>query len=170
MALTSSTPGRTRAINVFRVGNAFRLVDLPGYGHGSRQEYMETVGEYMRRRKPLQVVCQLIDGRHGFKDNDDEALDLLVQSERHVQLVLNKCDVLTVGQIREQVSRGEREKKGRKRPFCGSYLLYLICKGTLPCQMLKTNDAMTAKLLYGDRHHPLPENRIEKLRHVIAVR
>ena len=32
LARTSSTPGKTRLINVFLLNGAFHLIDLPGYG------------------------------------------------------------------------------------------------------------------------------------------
>ena len=33
LAHTSSTPGRTQAINFFRIENRWTFVDLPGYGY-----------------------------------------------------------------------------------------------------------------------------------------
>ena len=33
LAKTSSTPGLTKMINYFLINNAFRFVDLPGYGY-----------------------------------------------------------------------------------------------------------------------------------------
>ena len=35
IARTSSTPGRTQAINFFSVADRFYMVDLPGYGFAS---------------------------------------------------------------------------------------------------------------------------------------
>ena len=33
LAKVSATPGKTRLINVFRVNDAWHLIDLPGYGY-----------------------------------------------------------------------------------------------------------------------------------------
>src|SRR5207342_1166752 len=33
LARTSSTPGRTRALNFFLIDESYRFVDLPGYGY-----------------------------------------------------------------------------------------------------------------------------------------
>ena len=33
LALTSSTPGKTKMINYFLVNSSFKFVDLPGYGY-----------------------------------------------------------------------------------------------------------------------------------------
>lgn len=47
VAVTSRRAGRTRSLNLFRAGERFRLVDVPGYGHGSTVQHMEAVGEYI---------------------------------------------------------------------------------------------------------------------------
>jgi GTP-binding protein EngB required for normal cell division len=47
VAITSRRAGRTRSLNLFRAGERFRLVDVPGYGHGSTVQHMEAVGEYI---------------------------------------------------------------------------------------------------------------------------
>jgi GTP-binding protein len=33
LARTSSTPGRTRSVNFYRINDWFRFIDLPGYGY-----------------------------------------------------------------------------------------------------------------------------------------
>ena len=37
IAKISGTPGKTRLINFFDVGEHYRIVDLPGYGYAARQ-------------------------------------------------------------------------------------------------------------------------------------
>ena len=34
LARVSGAPGKTRTINFYRINDAFRIVDLPGYGYG----------------------------------------------------------------------------------------------------------------------------------------
>ena len=34
LARVSGNPGKTRTINFYRINDAFRIVDLPGYGYG----------------------------------------------------------------------------------------------------------------------------------------
>src|ERR1700756_4741243 len=38
IAKISSTPGKTRLINFFDVGENYRVVDLPGYGYAARDK------------------------------------------------------------------------------------------------------------------------------------
>ena len=51
IARTSKTPGRTREINFFRIGNNKHLVDLPGYGYAKvskkeRHSWVKMVKDY----------------------------------------------------------------------------------------------------------------------------
>ena len=52
LARTSKTPGRTQTINFYALGDAARLVDLPGYGYARvskdmRAQWRELVGGYL---------------------------------------------------------------------------------------------------------------------------
>src|SRR4030095_2880619 len=58
LARTSSTPGRTQALNFFLVNNRFRFVDLPGFGFAKvpqriRSSWGEMVTSYLAKRTQL---------------------------------------------------------------------------------------------------------------------
>ena len=93
LARTSNTPGRTQAINFFRLGAvgdpkreakpnpALMLVDLPGYGYARASkdrvaEWTHLVDAYLKGRAGLRRTCLLIDARHGFKDSDRQAMKM----------------------------------------------------------------------------------------------
>ncbi len=72
----SSTPGRTRLINFFRVVAArddgqereLRFVDLPGYGYAKvskaeREKWLPFVDQYLSERASLKVLVLLVDSR-----------------------------------------------------------------------------------------------------------
>ncbi len=76
---TSSTPGCTRALNLFSVGledgSAYRFVDLPGYGYAklSRAEKAKwgaMIEGYLRGRASLVAVVLLVDIRRGIEPDD----------------------------------------------------------------------------------------------------
>ena len=97
LARTSSTPGRTQQVNFFNLGEKLMITDLPGYGYAKApratvQQWTNLVGDYLQGRAQLRRVCLLVDGRHGFKDNDREIMNLLDQSAVSYQVVLTKCD------------------------------------------------------------------------------
>ena len=97
LARTSNTPGRTRELNFFQLGDTMRLVDLPGYGYAkaSRSEVQSWTGltlDYLRGRAPLRRACVLIDSRHGLKPVDAETMDTLDEAAVPYQVILTKTD------------------------------------------------------------------------------
>src|SRR5919205_1970365 len=58
LARTSSTPGRTQALNFFLINNRFRFVDLPGYGYARvpriiKAAWGEMATNYLAKRPQL---------------------------------------------------------------------------------------------------------------------
>lgn len=85
IARTSSTPGRTQLINLFRVHAGFgdfALADLPGYGFarapGSiRQSFGPMVEGYLEHRRALRAGLLLIDIRRGVQPDDQAVYEHL---------------------------------------------------------------------------------------------
>ena len=82
LARTSSTPGRTRAINYFLINDDFYFVDLPGYGwaragRDERRQWARLVDEYFEQALPAARVVLLIDGKVGATPLDVQALEFL---------------------------------------------------------------------------------------------
>ena len=118
LARTSNTPGRTQEINFFRLGDALVLVDLPGYGYaqapkGQVDAWTDLIERYLKGRQPLRRVCLLIDGRHGLKASDRDAMTLMDKSAASYQVVLTKMDKLNPGQRQPMVDKVAAELRGR---------------------------------------------------------
>ncbi len=99
LARTSRTPGRTRLINFFSVGDSLRLVDLPGYGYAKAPRSMseawgKSVEEYLYTRRSLAGVVLLMDIRHPLTALDRILLDGCRQVAIPVLAVLSKADKL----------------------------------------------------------------------------
>jgi GTP-binding protein len=100
IARTSNTPGRTRELNYFEVGEgAVALVDMPGYGYAKAEKrlvksWQSIIMGYLQGRPNLRRVFVLIDSRHGIKANDLETLDQLDEAAVNYQIVLTKADKL----------------------------------------------------------------------------
>ena len=97
LARTSNTPGRTQEVIFFDLAGRLLLVDLPGYGYAkvskSKQAiWTETLTAYLRGRPTLARVNLLVDSRHGLKDSDHVAMDLLDDAAVSYQVVLTKAD------------------------------------------------------------------------------
>ena len=103
LARTSSTPGRTQAVNYFLVNRRFYFVDLPGYGYAkagkeARREWAARVEGYFREEPPEAVVL-LVDGKVGATPLDVQAYQYLSGLGAAVVVAATKID---------QVSRGKR--------------------------------------------------------------
>lgn len=98
LARTSQTPGRTRELNFFDLGEGrLYLVDLPGFGYAkvSREQarrWMALTRDYLRGRANLRRVFLLIDVRRGIMQPDEEVMDLLDAAAVNYQIILTKAD------------------------------------------------------------------------------
>ena len=97
LARVSRTPGRTRQINFFALGDELMLADLPGYGFakaGKREiaEWNRTTAAYLQGRGQLRRLCLLIDARLGPGEADRAVMRQLDRAAVSYQLVLTKCD------------------------------------------------------------------------------
>ena len=109
LARTSNTPGRTRQINFFSLGESrLRLVDLPGYGYAraARSEVAAWTGlvdAYLRGRPNLRRAVLLVDIRRGLKPPDRRAMALLDRAAVAYQLVLTKTDKIAAAAVERHV-------------------------------------------------------------------
>ena len=99
LARVSSTPGKTREINFFRVNDAFHLVDLPGYGYArvsktARNAWRPLIEGYLRTSAHLRGVVQLIDSRHALSDDDHRMMQFLASLGVPTIVVATKVDKL----------------------------------------------------------------------------
>ncbi len=123
LARTSSTPGKTRLINVFELNEAFHLIDLPGYGFAKvdKQEkarWGNMMQKYFEQSSELLHVLTLVDIRHDPTQDDLQMNQYLRQMNIPYTVIATKSD---------KISRGARQKQ-----------LAPICRGLLvqPWQVL----------------------------------
>ena len=111
LARTSSTPGRTRAINFFEVRWAGKprpeviFADLPGYGYAKlsreiSQEWPKFIEPYLNERPTLALCVALVDVNVPPQDKDRQLLDFLNASGRDFLLIATKSDRLSNNQLR----------------------------------------------------------------------
>lgn len=97
LARTSSNPGATKGVHFFQVKDDFILVDLPGYGYAKVSKELSykmarMTEDYFSSRRLLKRVYVLVDGRHGLKESDKGALELLTELGIQTQIILTKMD------------------------------------------------------------------------------
>ena len=108
LAKASSTPGRTRLINLFLINKSFYFVDLPGYGYAkaSKQEqaqWQDLIGTYLENSKNLKRVFVLVDIRHTPTEKDELMVNYLYQYNIPFNIVATKADKISKSQINKQV-------------------------------------------------------------------
>jgi len=121
LARTSKTPGRTRCLNFFAVGETHAICDLPGFGyakmsHTDAAKIAHMLVEYVQGRNNLDAVAILVDCRRG---PDEEMLSLArMATERGIEViaVATKCDKLR--QSERAAARKRFESMGVAPIFC----------------------------------------------------
>jgi GTP-binding protein len=97
LAMASSTPGKTKLLNFFRINRNWSLVDLPGYGFAKvatqdKHEFNVAVAEYIEKRPNLATVFLLIDSRLEPQRIDLDFLAWLAERDTDIALIFTKAD------------------------------------------------------------------------------
>ena len=109
LAKTSSTPGRTRLINVFDFNDGlFRLIDLPGYGYAqagkqTKQEWGSLIEGYLQRSHLLRHTFVLVDIRHEPSKLDVLMTEYLYYYRMPFTVIATKCDKLSRAQVNKSI-------------------------------------------------------------------
>ena len=104
---TSSTPGATRGLSLFRASlrldggekAQLDLVDLPGYGFAvrsksERKSWGPMIEGYLEGRVSLRAVVLLVDVRRGLEDDDAQLIEYLAHVKRRTIVAITKVDKL----------------------------------------------------------------------------
>jgi GTP-binding protein len=114
---TSSAPGCTRAINIFRVrlrtetGEAhLDLVDLPGYGYAQRSKaerksWGPLIEGFLSERPGLRGAVVIIDVRRGVQDDDVQLLEFLESVGVTPIVVATKIDKLPASKRKPAIAK-----------------------------------------------------------------
>jgi GTP-binding protein len=110
LARTSKTPGRTRCLNFFAVGEALALVDLPGFGYAKmgRAEASKIavlMDEYLQRRANLAALVILVDARRGPEPEETTLAALCDSRGIDLIVVATKCDKLRRSEYPQALAR-----------------------------------------------------------------
>ncbi len=101
LAKTSSTPGRTRLLNLFDIDNGrFVLVDLPGYGYAKAskseiEKWSKLTDGYFTTTQSLVHTLALVDIRHEPTSLDKQMIAFLYASGKPFTVIATKADKLS---------------------------------------------------------------------------
>ena len=116
LARVSGSPGKTRTINFYRINDAFRIVDLPGYGYAkvSREitkDWDKMMGDFFEKRESLKRVVQLVDIRHEPTAQDVEMYDFLREYGLSGIICATKADKVSGNQKQNSISAIKKKLK-----------------------------------------------------------
>ncbi|MCH9032013.1 MAG: YihA family ribosome biogenesis GTP-binding protein [candidate division Zixibacteria bacterium] len=122
LAKTSSTPGRTQAINVFEIDSSYYFIDLPGYGFAKapisvKEKWAKLVDGYFRNCRELAGVIVLLDCRRIPSDDDLTLLDWLISRSAPFIIALTKSDKLGRGKLSQTMRSLEKVLPGGIIPY-----------------------------------------------------
>lgn len=99
LARISSSPGKTRLLNFFRINGDFLLVDLPGYGFAKapkseRESWGELIEAYLASGRVTHIFM-LVDIRHEPTADDKQMFQWILYYGVPFTLVATKADKLS---------------------------------------------------------------------------
>ena len=99
IARVSGHPGKTQALNFYRVNDDFFLVDLPGYGYARvpedvRDAWATLIDWYLSDSGTVRGVVHLVDARHEPTKHDLRMVGYLAEIGLPTLVVLTKMDKL----------------------------------------------------------------------------
>lgn len=97
---TSSTPGKTQALNFFTLNNQLAFVDLPGYGYAEvplsvKKQWAPMIQNYLQQRESLKLILFLFDIRRMPNEEDYKLIEWISHANKSMILVLTKVDKVT---------------------------------------------------------------------------
>ena len=113
LARTSSTPGRTQALNFFDINGEMLFVDLPGYGYAKvsqaeRQHWGKLIEKYLAQRATLVLCILIVDARHEPSPLDLQMKSWLEHFGLSFLVVTTKIDKLSANEQRASLMRARK--------------------------------------------------------------
>ncbi len=145
LARTSKTPGRTRCLNFFAVGDTLALCDLPGFGyakmsHDEAAKIASMMHEYIHGRVNLAAIAILIDCRRGPQQDELDLAAMAADRGIEVIPVATKCDKLR-----------RSERAAALKRFDAMRVAPIFCSATSG----EGIDALRRRILAVDRSDPV---------------
>jgi GTP-binding protein len=109
VARVSRTPGRTRAVNFYKVDNSYILADLPGYGfarasRAERQLWYELARSYIAGSSTLRGIVLLLEVRRDPTPDDLAFVDFLAETGVPVLVAVTKADKVAPQVIEQRLA------------------------------------------------------------------
>lgn len=110
LAMTSSTPGKTKLVNHFLINDSWYLVDLPGYGYAKmdrrgRDELRRVIDDYILGSGELACLFVLVDSRHDIGTLDVDFIRSLGEHGIPFAIIFTKTDKIGPVVLERQIAK-----------------------------------------------------------------
>ena len=110
LAMTSSTPGKTKLVNHFLINDSWYLVDLPGYGYAkmpakAAKELTDVIRDYIHNSDELVNLFVLVDSRRDIPQIDLDFMMELGENGIPFSIILTKTDKQGPEVLKAQIER-----------------------------------------------------------------
>ena len=110
LAMTSSTPGKTKLIHHFLINDSWYLVDLPGYGYAkmsqkAREELRQIINDYILGSEELVCLFVLVDSRFDITRIDLDFIAGLGENGVPFSIIFTKCDKQSAAATAAQIEK-----------------------------------------------------------------
>lgn len=111
LAISSSTPGRTKQVNAFLINKQFYVIDLPGYGFAKRSVHdrvamRDLISWYLfsKHQEDRRVVV-IMDVEVGLTESDIHIINLLKEDKAEFIVVANKSDKVKNQKLKQNLEK-----------------------------------------------------------------
>ena len=106
-AYVGKTPGKTKMLNFFSLGEGRSFADAPGYGYAKRSDqelidFGDLMEGYFNGRKALKLAILILDVRHVPTKDDMDMYEYLKEKKIPFIVVFNKTDKLSGNELFKQ--------------------------------------------------------------------
>lgn len=113
LAMTSSTPGKTKLVNHFLINDQWYLVDLPGYGYAKmgqkgRDELKAVINDYIMGSEELVMLFVLVDSRHDIGRIDLDFIHELGEHGIPFGIIFTKSDKSGPNVLKAQIEKDKQ--------------------------------------------------------------
>ncbi|KAL6240986.1 hypothetical protein RBB50_012081 [Rhinocladiella similis] len=124
------------------VSSRLSLVDMPGYGFGSKALWGSSIMTYLIERKHIRRAFILLDALHGMQEGDRHLIEILRGLTIPYQIVATKCDRLVEmkgyqSQVRQALTTLRTQAQFDSTEEQKLALGEIICMGNLHASILK---------------------------------
>jgi GTP-binding protein len=143
MALTSSTPGKTRLLNFFDVNQKYHFVDLPGYGFAKvsksqTQGWKKLIEAYLSTSQHLKGLVVLVDIRHSITNLDFDLFNWIRHYSIPLIVVGTKADKLSGNKLAVSYKKAKEDLKA----FNAEIILFSAISGRGKPDLMRSLNVM----------------------------